>query len=522
MANAALLNGLQFLGPTFSGYLVYSYEAGGTTTAKALYKSSSGSSGASHAQGFALNANGSTTNGIWGEGFYRILIKDPTATTTILDWDNVSGGDATAATADSGTTLLNPSANLLTNSEFTIWENDTTTLTGKADATKVASGWYGLTQSGNFDATLLSSTGDTAATYALRMTNTHASSQRMGVVQASDLQLGARTVGNTVFGQCRVRTDSNMTVRCGLLAWEATTTPTIDPVGTWTSPTFTEGNFYATNASWEVIASSSASVTASTWTDVSVSGTVPNNCTSLIFVVWTDSTVSVNGTFDVSNAAVYENSTALSFRSSRQGSDKAAAVTKYIKPVDATTTVDFGTGNTIGFGSSNTITGGSGSTITLPSSNTIAKWFVQEVYTNVTSSTTGTTAVPADDTIPQNTEGDEYMTLAITPKNATNKLRIQAKGTFAQSTAGSAIVMALFQDTTANALDVAVILQPTAGGQVTLYIDYTMDAGTTSSTTFKIRAGAASGTTTTFNGTGGSRRYGGASVSSIKITEYTP
>ena len=39
---------------------------------------------------------------------------------------------------------------------------------------------------------------------------------------------------------------------------------------------------------------------------------------------------------------------------------------------------------------------------------------------------TGTTVIPQDDTIPQKTEGDEWMTLAITPKASSNKLFIQA------------------------------------------------------------------------------------------------
>ena len=38
---------------------------------------------------------------------------------------------------------------------------------------------------------------------------------------------------------------------------------------------------------------------------------------------------------------------------------------------------------------------------------------------------TGTTVMVYDDTIPQNTEGDEYMTLAIIPTNSSNKLLIE-------------------------------------------------------------------------------------------------
>ena len=37
---------------------------------------------------------------------------------------------------------------------------------------------------------------------------------------------------------------------------------------------------------------------------------------------------------------------------------------------------------------------------------------------------TGTTVIPLDDSIPQNTEGDEYMSLSITPSDASNILII--------------------------------------------------------------------------------------------------
>ncbi len=47
---------------------------------------------------------------------------------------------------------------------------------------------------------------------------------------------------------------------------------------------------------------------------------------------------------------------------------------------------------------------------------------VQVVNTQDGAVATGTTVLPWDDTIPQNTEGDQYMSLSITPTNASNKL----------------------------------------------------------------------------------------------------
>jgi hypothetical protein len=132
---------------------------------------------------------------------------------------------------------------------------------------------------------------------------------------------------------------------------------------------------------------------------------------------------------------------------------------------------------------------------------------------------TGTTTIPVDDTIPQNTEGTEFMTLAITPTNASNKLLIQAVGTFACDTASRQLTMALFQDSTANALTSAGNFEATAGATNTQVLTHYMTAGTTSSTTFKIRAGVQTSGTVTFNGAAAGRYYGGTYSSFIIITE---
>ena len=132
---------------------------------------------------------------------------------------------------------------------------------------------------------------------------------------------------------------------------------------------------------------------------------------------------------------------------------------------------------------------------------------------------TGTTTIPSDDTIPQNTEGDQYMSLAITPKVSTNNLRIDVVLQLSHSAAGGRMVAALFQDSTANALAASTQGFVDANKPMMLSFTYFAAAGTTSSTTFKVRAGASVAGTTTFNGASGARLYGGVSSSSITITE---
>jgi len=134
---------------------------------------------------------------------------------------------------------------------------------------------------------------------------------------------------------------------------------------------------------------------------------------------------------------------------------------------------------------------------------------------------TGTTVMVADDTIPQNTEGDEYMTLAITPTNASNKLKIEVVVSISNSNASSTLGMAaLFQDSTAGAL-AAMWSARVAGAGLPSLVTFThyMAAGTISATTFKARAGFADAGTTTFNGSIGGRYFGGVMASSITITE---
>ncbi len=148
---------------------------------------------------------------------------------------------------------------------------------------------------------------------------------------------------------------------------------------------------------------------------------------------------------------------------------------------------------------------------------------VQVVNVQTGSSATGTTSMPVGNVIPQNTDGDEYMTLAITPTDASNKLKIDVVAFLSSANGIKWLTAALFQDSTADALAVGAAFNyaiATAGN--TVVFSHYMTAGTTSSTTFKVRAGTQDGNTMTFNGSGGTRLWGGVCASSITITEIVP
>lgn len=144
---------------------------------------------------------------------------------------------------------------------------------------------------------------------------------------------------------------------------------------------------------------------------------------------------------------------------------------------------------------------------------------VQIVHTETGAVATGTTTIPSDDTIPQNTEGTEFLTLAITPTNTNNKLLIEVVLICAYSIAAQ-IWVALFQDTTANSLAVVGERLDNANNVYAVVLRHEMTAGTTSSTTFKIRAGSNAAGTLTVNGSAGARLMGGVFSSLIRITEY--
>lgn len=174
--------------------------------------------------------------------------------------------------------------------------------------------------------------------------------------------------------------------------------------------------------------------------------------------------------------------------------------------------------------------GDSGDTFTIPSGVTVANSgtatgfgkVVQVVHVQDGAVATGTTTIPLDDTTPQNTEGDEFMTLAITPTNASNKLEITVITNGSSSATGIFQTAALFQDSTAGALSAMTHKGPQSGtAGVNIAFKHRMTAGTTSSTTFKVRIGGHSASTITFNGYSAGRVFAGVMASSITITEIS-
>ncbi len=133
-------------------------------------------------------------------------------------------------------------------------------------------------------------------------------------------------------------------------------------------------------------------------------------------------------------------------------------------------------------------------------------------YTTVT---TITALTPWDNTIPQNTEGQEITTILYTPKYANSILHVQAVmwGSWEQDT----VAMALFRDSNAGADAVSMsygsIMYSSA------FVDFEYTSNSTIATTFKLRMGVGSGTAYINADAAGAPVYGGKANSFIKVTE---
>jgi hypothetical protein len=148
----------------------------------------------------------------------------------------------------------------------------------------------------------------------------------------------------------------------------------------------------------------------------------------------------------------------------------------------------------------------------------------QVVQAQSTSVNTTTDQITHDNSIPQNNEGEEMLTLAITPTNASSTLFIFVD--FVIGTAGSNVgsIIALFKDSTANAIESKIVSTGTVNNiQADAKFIHKISAGSTSAQTFKVRIGCAGSGTISMNSYNASdTTLGGTMKSSIVIMEVLP
>ena len=133
----------------------------------------------------------------------------------------------------------------------------------------------------------------------------------------------------------------------------------------------------------------------------------------------------------------------------------------------------------------------------------------------------GSNAIPFDNTIPQITEGDQYMSLTFTPTNASSTLEISVTAVLSCTNSGQVVMAALFQVGVSDALAVASNTQ-VGTGISTISFKHHMTAGTTSPITFTVRGGGQTGTCYLNGNNTSGALMGGKYASSITVVEYLP
>ena len=179
-------------------------------------------------------------------------------------------------------------------------------------------------------------------------------------------------------------------------------------------------------------------------------------------------------------------------------------------------------GNNIINESSDTITiGAAGDTVNVPGTAGTGFGKVLQTVSVETGAliTASSNVFPEDDTIPQSNEGTQVMSLAITPVNASSKLHIFVNA-FGSHSASTRTGIALFVDSTANALAFSCSANNGATTMMGASLNYILTSASTDARTYKIRmAGMQSSGTLSFNGQSGARKFGGVASSSIIIME---
>lgn len=143
---------------------------------------------------------------------------------------------------------------------------------------------------------------------------------------------------------------------------------------------------------------------------------------------------------------------------------------------------------------------------------------VDRSYAEYTTNANMTTIIPADDTIPQNTEGTQILSVSHTPKKTTNRLRLRFQGQVSAST-NITVIVALFSSASANALRAVTATVTTANYSLQTALEYEYVPGTTSPLTFSVRVGPSSAATVALNGNTTGRLVGGAAGATLVVEE---
>lgn len=224
----------------------------------------------------------------------------------------VYGMVPTAKISDANVTLpklesrARPTNNLLINGGFQFFQRQIPgTATARTDTQFGPDRWRVLTQTASVTAARVE--GITASRYAVQLKQTQASAQRMGISQTVEAINAVVFRGRTVRFQAKIRCSASQAIRVAILEGLSEDSVASDVVNDWTSSDYTDGaGKFFNNTNLDVKATASATPSAATWTDISVSATLSSTLTNLVVVVWTEGTAAQNVTLDITEAGLYD------------------------------------------------------------------------------------------------------------------------------------------------------------------------------------------------------------------------
>lgn len=143
---------------------------------------------------------------------------------------------------------------------------------------------------------------------------------------------------------------------------------------------------------------------------------------------------------------------------------------------------------------------------------------IQTQHYSTGAMSTGTSIIPNDNTIPQITEGTQFMSLTFTPKKENSKLKISVVTHVSNNNAPAVQTTALF-DGSSNAVATSQVWNPNSAGVMPCAFICPYTVSSLSPITFSVRCGMDKSGTITFNGVAGAQLMGGSLASSITIEE---
>jgi hypothetical protein len=200
--------------------------------------------------------------------------------------------------------------NRLINGCFRINQRQATSI---ADDTYCLDRWYVLVQTAAITVARQQDI-ENGLPYAIRMTQSQASAQRMGLAQIIESANCRELRGSSVVLSARVQCSASTTLRYAILEWTGTADAvTSDVVNDWTSGTFTAGNFF-NSTTLTVSATGSTALTANTPASITaLTATLGSSVNNVIVIFWTDSTQAQSVTLDIGKVQLAQGSVAHAF-----------------------------------------------------------------------------------------------------------------------------------------------------------------------------------------------------------------